>query len=300
MQWRRHAPSPGLPYRGARGELPVMATNPVHALVPDASIIKRSAGSHDGVRRARKVVAWRKCPSYSLCWAPSRAALRTHTDLALENLALRQQLALPRRRSKRPQFALLDRLLWVWLSNQWAGWRDALHVLRPETVIRWHRQGFRAFWTWKSRRGRTGRPRYRLGDCPACPHHGARQSPLGRAAHPRRTAQAGVRRFAADRCASHAAPLEAKLADLANVPREPHRRPPLHRLLPRTDCDLRCALRVRGATASSPPSRALQRDRFPNRGLDRAADHRGVPPISPSASPQLSPLLPRLAHAPRP
>src|SRR2546421_8194670 len=87
-----------------------------------------------------------------------RAALRTHTALALENLALRQQLALLRRRSKRPQFALLDRLLWVWLSNQWAGWRDALHVVRPETVIRWHRQGFRAFWTWKSRRGRTGRP----------------------------------------------------------------------------------------------------------------------------------------------
>src|SRR5207237_566907 len=87
-----------------------------------------------------------------------RAALRTHTDLALENLALRQQLALLRRRSKRPQFALLDRLLWVWLSNQWAGWRDALHVVRPETVIRWHRQGFRAFWAWKSRRGRTGRP----------------------------------------------------------------------------------------------------------------------------------------------
>src|SRR5437879_1387824 len=72
-----------------------------------------------------------------------RAALRTHTDLALENLALCQQLALLRRRSKRPQFALLDRLLWVWLSNQWAEWRDALHVVRPETVIRWHRQGFR-------------------------------------------------------------------------------------------------------------------------------------------------------------
>ena len=87
-----------------------------------------------------------------------RATLRTRTDLVLENLALRQQLALLRRRSKRPQFGRFDRLLWVWLSNQWAGWRDALHVVRPETVIRWHRQGFRAFWTWKSRRGRTGRP----------------------------------------------------------------------------------------------------------------------------------------------
>src|SRR5712691_504436 len=87
-----------------------------------------------------------------------RAALRSRTDLTLENLALRLQLALLRRRSKRPQFGGLDRLLWVWLSNHWAVWREALHLVRPETVIRWHRQGFRAFWTWKSRRGRTGRP----------------------------------------------------------------------------------------------------------------------------------------------
>jgi len=87
-----------------------------------------------------------------------RATLRTRTDLMLENLALRQQLALLRRRSKRPQFGRLDRFLWVWLSNHWAPWRDALHLVRPETVIRWHRQSFRAFWTWKSRRGRTGRP----------------------------------------------------------------------------------------------------------------------------------------------
>src|SRR5712664_700829 len=83
-----------------------------------------------------------------------RAALRSRTDLALENLALRQQLALLRRRSKRPQFGRLDRAFWMWLSNCWAGWRGALHLVRPETVIRWHRQGFHAFWTWKSRRGR--------------------------------------------------------------------------------------------------------------------------------------------------
>ena len=86
------------------------------------------------------------------------ATLKTRTDLTLENLALRQQLALLRRRSKRPQFGRLDRLLWVWLCDHWAGWREALQLVRPETVIRWHRQGFRAFWTWKSRRRRTGRP----------------------------------------------------------------------------------------------------------------------------------------------
>jgi len=90
--------------------------------------------------------------------AALRAALRTRSELTLENLALRQQLALLRRRSKRPRFGRLGRLLWVWLSNHWAGWREALHLVRPKTVIHWHRQGFRAFWTWKSRRRQTGRP----------------------------------------------------------------------------------------------------------------------------------------------
>src|SRR5215471_14001345 len=86
------------------------------------------------------------------------APLRTRSDLALENLTLRQQLVLIRRRSKQPQFGRLDRLLWEWLSHRWARWREALHFIRPQTVLRWHRQGFRAFWTWKSRRGRVGRP----------------------------------------------------------------------------------------------------------------------------------------------
>src|SRR5207244_8681131 len=88
-----------------------------------------------------------------------RAALRTRTDLTLENLALRQQFALLRRRSKRPKFGLLDRAFWMWLSQWWTRWSEVLHVVKPQTVIRWHRQSFRAFWTWKSRRGRLGRPR---------------------------------------------------------------------------------------------------------------------------------------------
>src|SRR6267143_284592 len=86
------------------------------------------------------------------------AALGARSDLVLENLALRQQLALLRLRSKRPRVGLLDRVFWMWLSQWWARWREALHVVQPQTVIRWHRQGFRAFWNWKSRRGRTGRP----------------------------------------------------------------------------------------------------------------------------------------------
>jgi putative transposase len=50
-----------------------------------------------------------------------------------------------------------DRLLWVWFSRTWTGWRASLVLVKPATVVAWHRRGFRLFWTWKSRR-RTGRP----------------------------------------------------------------------------------------------------------------------------------------------
>jgi putative transposase len=86
-----------------------------------------------------------------------RSALRTRTDLALENLALRQQLAALRQQVKRPQVHFADRLFWSWLHRFWGRWREALIVVRPETVIRWHRLGFKRFWTWRSRRRGPGR-----------------------------------------------------------------------------------------------------------------------------------------------
>src|SRR5882724_5533865 len=116
-----------------------------------------------------------------------------------------------------------------------------------------------------------------LGDCGSRARHGARESPLGRATHPRRIAQARTRRLAAKRRPDHAASPETAIADLAHVPPKPPRRPRLHRLLRRADRYLSRALRVRGPAASSPPGRALQRDRFPHRRLDRAASRRGVP-----------------------
>ena len=48
-------------------------------------------------------------------------------------------------------------MLWAWLSRSWRGWREAIHIVKPDTVIAWHRQGFRLFWTWKSRH-HFGRP----------------------------------------------------------------------------------------------------------------------------------------------
>jgi len=86
-----------------------------------------------------------------------RSCLRTHRDLALENLALRQQLAVWKAREPRPRLTEMDRIFWVFLSRLWTSWRHSLLVVRPETVIGWHRQGFRRYWAWKSRR-RSGRP----------------------------------------------------------------------------------------------------------------------------------------------
>ncbi len=85
------------------------------------------------------------------------SALRTNRALAIENLALRQQLAILKHRHPRPSLTDTDRLFWVVLSRIWSGWRTSLHIVQAESVVRWHRQGFRYYWRWKSRC--RGRPR---------------------------------------------------------------------------------------------------------------------------------------------
>ncbi len=79
--------------------------------------------------------------------------------LVTENLALRQQLLVPHRSSNRPRLRHRDRLFWVALSQLWREWRSILVIVKPETVIKWHRQGFKCYWRWKSRSGRVGRPK---------------------------------------------------------------------------------------------------------------------------------------------
>jgi putative transposase len=86
-----------------------------------------------------------------------RSSVRTHRELALEKLALRQQLAVWKARQPRPQLRAMDRIFWVVLSRLWTSWRSSLRLVQPETVVRWHRLGLRRYWTWKSRR-RSGRP----------------------------------------------------------------------------------------------------------------------------------------------
>jgi putative transposase len=83
-----------------------------------------------------------------------------HQAVAVENLALRRQLAAYRRKRKRPVLTRLDRLFWIGLSQVWQDWRDALVFVQPDTVVRWQRERFRRFWARLSRPqgGQRGRP----------------------------------------------------------------------------------------------------------------------------------------------
>src|SRR5271165_2778344 len=81
--------------------------------------------------------------------------LRSRAAAELENLALRHQLhVLRRRRPGRPRLFTIDRLLWIWLYRIWPRCLDAMVLVKPATVVQWHRQGFRLFWRWRSKSGR--------------------------------------------------------------------------------------------------------------------------------------------------
>ena len=90
--------------------------------------------------------------------AAARVFFQSRTDIAVEVLALRQQVAVLKRKRPRPPWHPLDRLFWTVLRATWSRWKDALLVVKPETVVGWHRAGFRLYWRRKSR-ARGGRPR---------------------------------------------------------------------------------------------------------------------------------------------
>ena len=87
------------------------------------------------------------------------AALKDRADLVAENVALRHQLSCLKHRKKRPKLRPLDRALWVVLARSWSRWKELLVMVKPATVVAWHKKGFRLFWRWKSRKRGPGRPR---------------------------------------------------------------------------------------------------------------------------------------------
>jgi len=84
-----------------------------------------------------------------------------HHTLVLENLALRQQIAILKRKQKRPRLTGWDRLFWIALARYWKGWRKHLFIVHPNTVVRWQRQRFRMYWAQLSNGAgrKPGRPR---------------------------------------------------------------------------------------------------------------------------------------------
>ena len=88
-----------------------------------------------------------------------RTAYRLRTDLALENIALRQQLSVLKADKPRPKLTSFDQAFWILLRRAWPRWSEALIIVKPETVVRWHRAGFRLYWRRKSCNGKPGRPR---------------------------------------------------------------------------------------------------------------------------------------------
>jgi hypothetical protein len=84
------------------------------------------------------------------------SVFKARRALLLENLILRQQLAVLERSIKRRRLSPIDRLFWILLSKYSSRWRQLLRIVTPDTVVRWHRQGFRRYWTRNSRR--LGRP----------------------------------------------------------------------------------------------------------------------------------------------
>ncbi|HEU0173324.1 MAG TPA: hypothetical protein VFV58_03610 [Blastocatellia bacterium] len=81
----------------------------------------------------------------------ARSFFAPRLELMAEILALRQQLAILNRTANRPSLQFQDRLFWRTLARFWQDWRSALLIFKPETVIKWHRHGFRLFWRWKSK-----------------------------------------------------------------------------------------------------------------------------------------------------
>ena len=95
---------------------------------------------------------------YSITLSTAAHLPRSKTQLIAENALLRQQLIILHRQIKKPHFTQSDRLWLVWLVSHVQNWKDTLLILKPDTLLRWHRQGFRLFWKFKSR-NHGGRPR---------------------------------------------------------------------------------------------------------------------------------------------
>lgn len=99
---------------------------------------------------------WTKPDAHGLVSGAVADATRSKSELMLENALLRQQLIVVKRQVKRPQWSWRERSIIVLLASKLRGWREALFIVQPETVLRWHRDLFRWVWRRKSQRKQQG------------------------------------------------------------------------------------------------------------------------------------------------
>ncbi len=123
-----------------------------------AATMLKEGKSHAGLARKGSGYSSAMFELVSVVIHPARAAVRGRNELILENLLLRHQLQVALRPKRRLSLRRRDRFLWVLVRQLRPDWRRYLLYVRPETVIRWHRHGWRLYWRWRSRT-RLGRPR---------------------------------------------------------------------------------------------------------------------------------------------
>ena len=194
-----------------------------------------------------------------------------------------------KRKRPRPLLRKADRVFWVILSCLWPGWRHALVIVRPETVIGWHRKGFRLFWTWKSRRGKAGPTAGVEGDPPSGPTDVAGEHTVGRTSDPWRAFEAWLFHLPGRRLEIHGPLPIAAIAVVADIPYKSRRLPGVDRFLRGPHGHVPPPVRVHRAPPRAPPDRAFRCHGEPDDGVGRTTDPRGIPVGHGAAAPDLRP-----------
>ena len=118
--------------------------------------------------------------------------LRSRNSFGLEIVALRRHVNVLKRKHPRSRLSVWDQVFWVFLRRVWSRWAEVLVLVKPETVVRWHRAGFRLYWRWLSRREGAGQAEDGFRDPSTDRADGERKSPVESSLNPRRACEAGL------------------------------------------------------------------------------------------------------------
>ena len=202
---------------------------------------------------------------------------KTQARLEAEIMMLRHQLNVLRRRvPSKPRLAVADRLLFVWLYRLFPSVLNAVAIVQPETIVRWHRSGLPPLLALEvARSWRTAKSSD--GDPPPDPGDELGQPAVGCAAHPRRTAQARDRGRAVDGRQVHGEEWARAVADLEDLSAQPCGRHRRDGLPDRADSRLSVAFRLGHPQARTAAADITERNGPSHGGVDRPSDHRCVP-----------------------